>query len=55
MPSRIQVKFIKDALDNQNNLNEWECDFINSLAEKDDDYVLSEKQNSVLNRISQKI
>jgi len=52
--TRVQKKFIKDALDEPDKLTEWECDFIQSLADKDDDFKLSEKQNHILNRISQK-
>lgn len=55
MPNRIQRKFILDALDQPERLNEWENDFISNLADKDDDYELSEKQNEILNRISQKL
>ena len=55
MPNRLQIKFIKDALDNQDKLNEWEVDFINSIAEKDDNHELTEKQNATLNKISQKL
>lgn len=53
--NRVQRKFIIDALDHPDALTEWEYDFINNLAEREDDYELSEKQNSVLNRIIQKI
>lgn len=53
--NRIQIKFINDAQDNEHDLTEWEIDFINSLADKPENYELSEKQNTVLNRISQKI
>lgn len=53
--NRVQRKFIIDALDHPELLSEWEYDFINDLAEREDDYELSEKQNSVLNRIIQKI
>lgn len=55
MPNKIQRKFILDALDNPEVLSDWEYDFINNLADRDDDYELSEKQNAVLNRISQKL
>lgn len=55
MPNRIQRKFIIDALDNQELLTEWEIDYINSIADKEDHEELTEKQNAVLNRISQKI
>lgn len=53
--NRIQIKFIVDALDREDVLSEWEWDFINDLADKPEDYELSDKQNSILNRISQKI
>jgi hypothetical protein len=46
---------IKEAQDNENMLSEWEHDFINSLADKDEDYTLSEKQNAVLLRINNKV
>lgn len=53
--NRVQTHFVKDALDNEDELTSWEWDFINSLADKDDDYELSEKQNEILNRIQRKI
>lgn len=52
--NRVQIKFIKDALDYQHLLTEWEIEFINDLAEKDQDYQLSPAQNKILNRISEK-
>ena len=52
--NRIQKRFIKDAIDDPEPLSDWEQEFIDSLAQKDDDYELSEKQNHILNRISQK-
>ena len=55
MPNRVQRKFILDALDQPEKLSDWENEFINSLAEKGENYELSEKQNAVLNRISQKL
>lgn len=51
---KIQRRFICEAIDDPDNLSEWEYDFIQSLADKDDSHKLSEKQNSILNRISQK-
>lgn len=42
-------------MDQPEKLTDWENEFIDSLAEKDDDYELSEKQNRILNRISQKL
>ena len=53
--NKVQIKFIKDALDHPEKLNEWEYEFINDLADRDDDCPLSVKQNAVLNRISQKL
>lgn len=52
--NRIQIKFIKDAIEDPSELSEWEYDFIDSLAGKEESYELSEKQNHILNRISQK-
>jgi hypothetical protein len=51
----MQKKFICDALEYEHLLSEWEIKFVNDLADKPDDYELSDKQNKVLNRISQKI
>ena len=53
--NRVQVRFIKDALDQPEKLSDWEQQFISDLADKDDDYELSEKQNAVLNRIQRKL
>lgn len=53
--NRVQIKFIKDALDQPENMTDWEYDFINDIAEKGDDYVLSDKQNAILNRIQSKL
>lgn len=53
--TNFQKKIILRALDNLDELSEWEAEFIDSLAGNEDDYVLSEKQNSVLNRIQQKL
>ncbi len=53
--NRIQRKIIKDALDEEHRLTDWESEFVNNLAMRDDDYELSEKQNSILNRIGSKL
>lgn len=53
--NKVQKRFIKDALDAEHKLNGWEIGFINSLADKDDDYKISDDQNEILNQISQKI
>ena len=46
--NRIQSKFVSDAMDYEERLSEWELQFINDLADKPDDYELSDKQNSPL-------
>lgn len=60
--NRIQKQFIKDALDQEHKLTEWESQFVNDLADKDEKYAkrgaeltLSQKQNETLNKISQKL
>lgn len=56
--NKVQRKFILDALDQEHKLSEWECQFVNDLAERDKknpDAVLSDKQNAVLNRIQRKL
>jgi len=55
MPNRVQIRFIKDAMDQPENLTEWENNFINDLSEKEDDYELSERQNATLNKIQRKL
>jgi len=54
MADEYQKKRILAALDCEPKLTQWEWDFINSLADKEDDYDLTEKQAHILNRISQK-
>lgn len=53
--NRIQIQFVKDALDQPENLTDWENKFVGDLADKPDSYELSEKQNAILNKISQKL
>jgi hypothetical protein len=53
--NRVQIKFIKDALDQPENLTDWENKFISDLADKGDEYELSEKQNDILNKIQRKL
>lgn len=50
----FQIKQIKRAIDQPEVLTEWEYDFINSLAEIEHKE-LTDKQNSILNRISEKL
>ncbi len=53
--NRVQIRFVKDALDQEDKLSEWEAKFVNDLAEKGDDYELSDKQNAALNKIQRKL
>lgn len=56
--NKVQRKFVIDALDQEEKLSEWESQFINDLAERDEhspDYTLSDKQNEILNRIQRKL
>lgn len=56
--NKVQRKFVIDALDQEYKLSEWESQFVNDLAERDEqnpDYVLSDKQNEILNRIQRKL
>lgn len=56
--NRIQRRFVLDALDQEHKLSEWESEFINDLAERDEhnpDKPLTDRQNEILNRISQKL
>ena len=56
--NRVQRKFVIDALDQEHKLTEWESQFINDLAERDEkqpDLKLSDKQNEILNRIQRKL
>lgn len=56
--NKVQRKFIIDALDQEHKLTEWECQFVNDLAERDEkqpDRELSDKQNEILNRIQRKL
>lgn len=52
--NNIQKKFIRDAIEDPSPLTQWEYDFIQNLASKENEYKLSEKQNDALNKISQK-
>jgi hypothetical protein len=53
--NRVQIRFIKDALDQEHKLNEWEQKFINDLADRDDGYELTQRQNECLNNIQRKL
>ena len=51
----FQEKVIERAERNIHALSSWECEFIESLQDKPDNYELTDKQNSILNRISGKV
>ncbi len=53
--NKVQIQIIKDAMDNPELLTEWENDFIDDIAEYENDQVLTEKQNSIVNRIGSKV
>lgn len=53
--NRVQKKFVLDAMDQEDKLTDWECDFISSLADLPEDQDLSDKQNKILNRIQGKL
>lgn len=55
MPNRYQRQVIKDAIDNAEKLTDFEYDLIMQWAEYPDDRELSEKQNKIINEISQKL
>jgi len=46
-------KQILKALDNPDQLTEWEHGFVDSLADKEDGYTLSSKQKEILLRIGE--
>lgn len=52
---KVQVQIIKEAMDQCEKLTDWEVAFIDGLADRRDDYELSDKQNAVLNRIGNKM
>jgi len=52
--NKVQIKFLEEALDNEEHLTEWEAVFVNNLVGKEE-RDLSEKQNEVLNRIQKKL
>lgn len=51
----FQEKIVQKAMDNDSKLSSWECEFIDSLNDKPERYELSDKQNEILNRISEKV
>lgn len=53
--NRVQKQIIKEALDRDDLLDEWEAQFISDMADKPDDYQATAKQNAILNRIGNRI
>jgi len=53
--TKVQIQIINDAMHYDLLLNDWEIDFINSLADKNDDYQLSDKQSHIINKIGGKV
>ena len=53
--NKFYINIIKEALEYQHLLNDWEINFINNIAERGDNYTLSKKEISVLNKISTKV
>lgn len=56
--NKVQRRFVLDAMDQEHKLTEWEHQYIDDLAEKDEkwpDMKLSDKQNEILNRIQRKL
>ncbi len=49
---KFQDKLVSKALDRLEGLTEWECEFIQSIADCD---TLTDKQAAVLNRIAKKL
>lgn len=50
-----QLRVISVALDNPDALTYWENEFINNLADREDSYELSEKQEATLDSIWDKL
>jgi len=44
-------EIVLEALDNEELLSDWEWDFIQSVAHKEDGWVPTPKQQAVLNRV----
>lgn len=53
--NNYQKKRINEALEYEEFLSDWESEFINNMAEKNENYELSVKQNHALNKISEKV
>ena len=51
----LQVRWLEKADERREELTEWEEEFVIGLLDKPENYELSDKQNSVLNRINAKL
>lgn len=51
----VQILFLNEAYDNLHLLSEWEASFIQDLMDKPATYVISSKQNEIINRIQKKL
>lgn len=51
----LQIKWLEKADEQSDKLNDWELEFVENLNDKPEDYELSDKQNSVLNKINAKL
>lgn len=52
--NKLHDRLIKEALDHEENLTQWEIEFLDSLAKQVEKRELSEKQAKILNKINQK-
>ena len=53
--NKVQIQIIKEAMEQCDKLTDWEVAFIDGIADRREDYELSEKQNAVLNSIGNKM
>lgn len=53
--NNFQIKMLQKLADRPELLNSWEQEFVESLLDRNEDYVLSDKQNAILNRLSEKL
>lgn len=53
--NRVQWQFVQDAMKSLAKLSAWEAGFVSHLNRQGKNYPLSDKQNSTLNNISQKL
>ncbi len=52
--NKLQIRFIRVANSKRWRLTEFECDFLDSMDSKGEDYELSKKENHILNQIQRK-